>query len=75
MLDKVSETRAYDIGCYLLAVNTRKNMLRHFLAFVSLNPLLYPCYQVILECSFDNLMENIRPNQFVNVSMGEIFSK
>ena len=75
MLDKPSETKAYDTGCYLPVVNIRKNLLCHFLAFVCLNPLLYPCYQVILECSFDNLVEQIRPNQFMNVSMGEIFSK
>ena len=75
MLDKTLETSAYDTECYLPAVNIRENLLCHFLAFVRLNPLLYPCYEVILECPFDNLVENISQYQFMNVSAGEIFSK
>ena len=39
------------------------------------NPLLYPCHQVILECSFDNLVEDVCRDELVDVSTGEGLSK
>ena len=34
--------------------------------------LLYPCDKMILECSFDELMEKIRGEHFVDVSPREM---
>jgi len=34
--------------------------------------LLYPFDQMVLECTFDDLMEKVRCNQFIDIGTGEI---
>ena len=34
--------------------------------------LLYPFDQMVLECTFDDLVEKVRCNQFIDIGMGEI---
>jgi len=35
--------------------------------------LLYPFDQMVLECTFDDLMEKVRCNQFIDIGTGKSF--
>ena len=37
--------------------------------------LFYPCHQMVLEDTLDQLMKNVRSKKFMDISMGKVFSK
>lgn len=46
-----------------------------FFFMVVYNPVLYPRHHVILECTFDNLVEDVRSDELVDVGTGEGLGK
>jgi hypothetical protein len=53
------------------SINVCENLLCLTLAVMSLNVFLHPVDEMILECPLDNLMEDIRGQEFMDISAGK----
>jgi hypothetical protein len=50
------------------SVNVLNNLQHVGLSMLQSQILLHPCYKMVLECAFNKLMEEVRHDQFMNVS-------